>query len=560
MTWQALPTAYLLVPLIVAGSLIVIATYKQRNVMLPGPLVMLMISSTVWALANLLVLASGDLPTKLFWNKIEFMGVIGVPIGWFLLALDITGYRSRLNLRNLLLLAAVPLACMLLAFTNEYHGWLWADMAVELRRGLLMLTWTRGPAVWLFIIHSYVVVTVGAFLVIRLQIREGAIFRARGRVVLLAAIAGVSIALLETASSSLSIGIDVTPLVILILTPITFEIASQLRYSDLAPMARERIIEELTDAVIVVDHETTIRDLNPAAEVLMKTSQARALGHRLAKLWPQSAEILQKLAETPAGPTDIVLKNGKQARHYEMNWTSLYEPGRQNASIIILTFHDITHRHQAALALEQSLQEKELLLREIHHRVKNNLQVISSLLNLEIAHTDQVDEDALLKSQIRIRSMALIHEQLYRSKNLGSIELPTYLREILSYFRQSYDAQQITFDLHADSEITLDIDTAIPVGLIICEAVSNALKHAFPNHHGAVLIDLQSHSNAVHITISDNGIGLPQHFEDAQTNTLGFTLIQGLARQIDAQLNVTNTSGVQVSLRIPLNETIPGEK
>jgi two-component sensor histidine kinase len=225
-----------------------------------------------------------------------------------------------------------------------------------------------------------------------------------------------------------------------------------------------------------------------------------------------------------------------------------------------LVLRDITERVHAEDRVKASLQEKEVLLREIHHRVKNNLQVISSLLNLQAT----VVQDASLMaqyqdSQNRIRSMALIHEQLYRSDNLAEIDLGVYLRELTASLAQTYhrQAEGIAFQVEADS-VLLDIDTAVPCGLLVNELVSNALKHAFPDgRKGTVTVELRCEAGSqVRLVIHDDGVGLPPGLDLRQTTSLGLQLVNSLVRQIAAGLEISTGAGTRFEIKfIKMNAT-----
>jgi two-component sensor histidine kinase len=194
---------------------------------------------------------------------------------------------------------------------------------------------------------------------------------------------------------------------------------------------------------------------------------------------------------------------------------------------------DVTERKQAEKHLKAALYEKEILLKEIHHRVKNNLQVVSSLLNLQaqVLHNDH-DRMLFQESQQRVRTMALIHEKLYQSADLTRIDFQEYvtllLRDvILSHGGAMEDIQVIT-DISA---IELHIDTAIPCGLIINELVTNALKYAFPKGQGTLKIAFRHTESWYRLTIQDDGVGLPENFDLRHLDSLGLQLVQGLVEE-----------------------------
>jgi len=216
-------------------------------------------------------------------------------------------------------------------------------------------------------------------------------------------------------------------------------------------------------------------------------------------------------------------------------------------------------RKRAEAKVKTQLQEKDVLLKEVHHRVKNNMQVISSLLNLQ---SHRVQDPAVLEmfreSQRRIRSMALIHERLYQSSDLSSIEFSQYLRNLAIHLFHSYQADSRRIQLTIDAEpVFLNINTAIPCGLIVNELVSNALKHGFPDgRKGKLEIGLHSVAQDGYILrVGDNGVGIPEALDIHKTETLGMQIINTLVEQIDGRLELDRRGGTSFQLgfnEIPL--------
>jgi PAS domain S-box-containing protein len=219
----------------------------------------------------------------------------------------------------------------------------------------------------------------------------------------------------------------------------------------------------------------------------------------------------------------------------------------QNELVFNGIVHDITERKEAEEKIRASLKEKEVLLKEIHHRVKNNLQIISSLLSLQSARTEHPEAVSVLReSRNRIRSMALIHERLYQSPNLASVDMLKYTTNLVSDLQRSYRPKDSSVRLTVTVEdIPLGITEAIPCGLIINELVSNGLKHAFPKgREGELTIQLQRGSaNQITLTVSDNGIGLPESVDFRNSPSLGLTLINSLVEQLDGTIELDRRGG-----------------
>lgn len=218
---------------------------------------------------------------------------------------------------------------------------------------------------------------------------------------------------------------------------------------------------------------------------------------------------------------------------------------------IVMVVRDITERKEAEDKIRASLEEKKVLLREIHHRVKNNMQIISSLLNLQTRYiNDERVVDILKESQNRVKSMAMIHEKLYQSSGLAKIGFRAYIKHLATFLSQSYviDAERIRIDTQVD-DIFLDIDTAIPCGLIINELVTNSLKHAFPNKmEGDINIKLKEESGKYVLSVIDTGIGFPENLDFKSTETLGFQLINNLVMQLDGTAELKRNNGTEFKI------------
>lgn len=216
---------------------------------------------------------------------------------------------------------------------------------------------------------------------------------------------------------------------------------------------------------------------------------------------------------------------------------------------------DITEQKQAENELKNSLKEKELLLKEIHHRVKNNMAVISSLLNLKAdKFADPSVLNAFRDSRNRIRSMALVHEKLYQAKNLSKIEFSQYIKELSQQVSRSneFKGARISVKVKADN-IKLGIDTAIPCGLIINELLTNAFKYAFPiNRTGKIYIQMKLVENKYYkLIISDNGLGLPEHIDVQHPSTFGLNLIYLLTQQLEGKVEAQREKGTRFIITFP---------
>lgn len=206
---------------------------------------------------------------------------------------------------------------------------------------------------------------------------------------------------------------------------------------------------------------------------------------------------------------------------------------------------DITQRREMEKKLEKALEDKEILMKEIHHRVKNNLMMISSLLNIQSHYIkDQEVKDIFAESQNRANSMALLHQELYESGDMNDIELSEYLRSLSTEIMHSYNSKNKSVDLTLDLEQgTIDVDRAIPIGLIATETIINSFKHAFPEGNGKILIKFFKENDSFVLIISDNGVGFPENLDFRSQGNMGMMLINGLINQIDGSIDMKRENG-----------------
>jgi two-component sensor histidine kinase len=229
----------------------------------------------------------------------------------------------------------------------------------------------------------------------------------------------------------------------------------------------------------------------------------------------------------------------------------MHEAGKPTTATVVA--YDITQRKQIEAQLRKSLEEKVVLLQEIHHRVKNNMQVISSLLSLQTGYVDNpLVIEYFRDSQSRVHSMALVHEKLYRSQDLTRIDFAEYIEDLAHHLFQMHhiNSQDISLNVETDSAF-VKLDQAIPCGLILNELISNALKHAFPpGQNGEVWVVLKAeHPEMLNLTIGDNGIGFPGHIDFYNSGTLGLQLVNTLIKQLGGTIELGSRFSTEFRIR-----------
>ncbi len=232
------------------------------------------------------------------------------------------------------------------------------------------------------------------------------------------------------------------------------------------------------------------------------------------------------------------------------------------ALMVCVVATDLTAHKKAEATLRTAIQEKDILLKEVHHRVKNNLQVINSLLSLQSSTLqDPRTIEIFRESQNRVRSMALIHENLYNSSDLSKVNLNSYIHQLTGRLFRTYNVltDQVILQVNIE-DLQLEIEQAITYGLILNELITNSLKYAFPaNFKGQGIISIAMRTQlenplVITLEICDNGVGLPDHFDLSSSETLGFQIIQTLVRQLDGTIEVMKLepAGTRVFITFPL--------
>ena len=225
---------------------------------------------------------------------------------------------------------------------------------------------------------------------------------------------------------------------------------------------------------------------------------------------------------------------------------------------LVVVDSDITTGKNMQKQIEASLKEKDVLLKEIHHRVKNNLQIIISLLNLQTGYIkDEITLKAVKDGQSRVRSMALVHEKFYQSDELSEIDFAEYIEKLCHFIYQSYGDKTDRIHLQISGDkIGLDMDTAMPCGLLVNEIVSNSYKYAFPNQEkGKIQIDFKKIDNKIILLVQDNGVGFPEEYDLEKGESLGMQLIQALTSQLDGELIVSRENGTSFKISFPYPKT-----
>lgn len=321
-------------------------------------------------------------------------------------------------------------------------------------------------------------------------------------------------------------------------------------------------------AIFLLDAKGHVASWNAGAERIKGYAEQEILGQHLSVFYPTS--------DRERGHPQEVLERAAADGHYheqgqrvrkdgskfwaDVTVTALYDDARKPIGFAKITRDISDQRHaeevlrQRQVQLSASLKERDVLLQEVHHRVKNNLQVICSLLNLQMRKLrDQAALDALADCRARVQAIALIHETLYQVKDYASIPFDEYARGLAASIFDVAGVQRSKIDLHLDVEqLFLDVDRAIPCGLVLNELISNSLKHAFPDdRNGVVEVQLRTQDDSILLAVKDDGVGVSPEHGLARRTSLGLQLVKTLVSQLHGELTVRRDHGCEFQIRFP---------
>jgi len=325
-----------------------------------------------------------------------------------------------------------------------------------------------------------------------------------------------------------------------------------------------KIFEHSNDAIFLIDPDLNeTLDVNTRACDLLEYRREELLTLPISVIFPNDMARLQAFAlsvlEQGHGWIGEVVCQSRSGRQLEIEISaSELSLSADHPSCIIALLRDITERKITEARIKASLEEKEVLLKEIHHRVKNNLQIISSLFDLQSGETtDETVLEMFRECRNRVRSMAMIHERLYSADDLARIDAAQYLSTLTNDLAHSYGltSRHVNLRLQAD-EVYLEVDKAIPCGLIVNELVSNALKYAFQSEDdGEIVVQLEPvEDSSLELTVRDNGVGFPSEINFRNTSSLGLRLVNSLVDQLDGEIEMSAAGGTCFAIVFPTSK------
>ena len=392
MRWQYTP--YVLPLLIAAATSVALAFLAWRRRPAPGarPLVWLMLAVAEWSLGYALELGSAGLPDKVFWAKVQYVGIVAVPVAWSVLALQYTGREKWLARRNLILLAIVPLVTLLLAWTNEAHGLIWSDTRLATSGSFSVLDLTYGAWFWVNIAYSYLFILLGSFLFLQEVLHSPHLYRGQASALLIGALAPWLGNVLYVSGLSPFPHLDLTPFAFTSTGLVLSWGLFHFRLLDIVPVAHDAVIESMGDGVLVLDVQDRIVDLNPAAESIFGCAASEAIGRAADQMLSGQSDLVECYRDVTEAHAEIVLDQGDAQHCFDLRISPLHDRrGCLSGRLVVL--RDITKRKQAEEALKRT-----------HDELEERVEERTIELKQEIAE-HQRTEGALRQSEAKYRAL-----------------------------------------------------------------------------------------------------------------------------------------------------------
>ncbi len=542
------------------GAVILLAFALKIWYPLKGPLktnALILLSGAEWLLMHALELSTSDIGLKIIFLKLKYVGIVMLPLSWYLSAISHIYLKRKEMILPRVLIIIVPLVTLGLAFTNEFHELFWTNIYTQPQDPYLELSTDKGWGYWVFLIFSYSLVVGSLAPYLKTLNRYMKAFRIQTFFLLL----GVSLPVVGTLFDLLDLGflpsLELTPLASGLSVLFIFTLNQRLRIGGIVPMRRKTIIDHMAEIIIVLDAQNKVLDMNSTAAKFLQLTRSRANGKKINNITPPEYglnwyEITQVSSTTKmvsiANPSGFF-------QTYEISCTPV-QLELSDIRGVIVSMYEITELVEFKETIEASLTEKEILFQEIHHRIRNNLQVVSSLLLLQMREVADLElRNIFNESCNRIQAMALVHDKLYQASDLSSIPLDSYIRELshLLVDNQPVGTGQIELSFDIDP-IMAKIDTTISCGLILNELISNAIKHAFPHRQdGLIQVGVKKHpKELLQLSVWDDGVGFSEEIDLSTGESLGLQLISTLVKQLKGTIQVVRNPGTKFQIDIPI--------
>ncbi|MCL4247126.1 MAG: PAS domain S-box protein [Anaerolineae bacterium] len=579
MVWQETPyTAYILIiggVSLVAGFYL-LAFVNTRSAKIGGVITLL---GAWWLLTLALEIAGGDLPTKVFWNTLEYLGAATLPSAWLLLTLVNLGHLEWLQPRRLLLLSIVPALTIVAAFTNDVHRLFWPSHELTVADSILVLSHPHGIAYWIFTLYVGAAILGAFFMLLRAVINYRQLYRRQALLMMV----GVSVITMGAIIDAINkFVVSPVPLSWIISGLLIVWGTTYLRIGEIIPVATHLVLDSIQDGVIVADMQGRLLNLNPVAQRLIggHDSQAEIIGKALAQLWPAGVSLLAAESEANgAYPIEIKTDHGDEALQYEVS-RSIIRDVREQPIGYVLVLRDSTKRKEAERrTIELSLERERIRLlsnfiRDVSHEFRTPLATISLSAHLLEKRTKPEDRgEQVSRIQNQVNNITALIDSLVTMSRLDSgtpaardeVDLNTAVANARTRMEADIAAKAVTVALELDPERMHVYGSPDDLALAVGNILHNAIRYT-PAHGQITVHTYHRSDNEVIVEIRDTGEGisakhLPYIFnrfyraDDAHSSTgfgLGLSIAQKIVELHGGSIEVESEAGQGSTFRIVL--------
>jgi PAS domain S-box-containing protein len=511
-----------LLPLFASVAALIIAVYAWRLRPKRGAaaLSLLALATMMWALGYALEIAGTDLPTKLFWAKVQYIGIVTVPLCWLIFALDYAGHDRWLTPRALIPLGIIPIITVLLAFTNDWHGLIWSATQFDPAGSNAPLILSHGAWFWVYWAYAQLVVLIGTIIVIRALLGARRPYRWQALLIL--------VAVLLPWIGNILYATGLNPVPTLDLTPFAFVLSeaavalglSRFRLISLTPIAQATVIEGMNDGMFVIDDQNILVDLNPAAERLLGAAASHVIGQPIAVVFQAWPDLVERYQHADEARDEVTLGTGTERQHYELRLSPLRNR-RSKSSGRILLVRDITELIQARdQALEGSRLKGELLAR-VSHELRTPLSAILGyaelLLDGSFGALGEHQQQALLEMMGSSQELTILVNELLDAAQLEAGALHLRIRpfdpgEMLQRVENTLAVLAHNKGLELTTSLTPDLPAPLHgdesrLRQLLINLIGNAIKFT---ESGSVQVHLyRVDTTWWAMEVSDTGPGIP---------------------------------------------------
>lgn len=492
--WQSTPYA---VPLIIAAGVSITLVYlawRRRSASIANTFALFMLGVSEWLLGYIWELSSIDLPSKVLAGKAQYLGIVVVPVAWLLFALQYTGRTKWMTRRSLLLLTLEPLAISLLVWTNEWHRLVWSQTELQQISSFTLMSVTHGIGFWIHAAYSYLLTGLGTLLIVRALLRSPQLYRGQAWALLIGAIA-------PWFANALYL-LRLNPFPHLDLTPFAFTVTGvamawglfRFRLLDIVPVARDAVIESMSDGVMVLDLQNRIVDLNPAAQKMIKWNTA-AIGQPATRVLAQWPHLVQQYGNLLKAHTEITLGTGENERCFDLRISPLTDSYNRLTGRLIV-WRDVTERKQAEARLQAAKEAAEAANRAKNTFLANMSHELRTPLNAVIGYSELIQEElqemgheeftpdleAIRRSGHHL--LVLISDILNFSKieagkmdlYIETFDLASLVQEVITTIYLSLRENNNKLQVNLASDLGLMQADPMKVRQVLCNLLSNATK------------------------------------------------------------------------------------